>query len=143
MKAKYIVIASIFGLSILFFVWFFQTMGGGTLGATAKIKLSCSQSHAKQQLDELLMTNPFKVTESDSSIVKYWERHGYYFLDYVCINIQGRLYMISVSPESELSVRAYYNREKTTWMHIVDFSGSDKKESKKAQEYLITHLKGC
>lgn len=120
-------------------------MGGGTLGATATEKFNCSERKLKDQLLILLTEDSFKVSESDSTILDQWK--SYDFLNFVCINIQGTLYMASLTSdnfnESELSIRSYYNRNKAEWIFAVDFSKAENKKAKQAQTYLRKQIHGC
>lgn len=154
-KKKHILTVLILTLLILsvlvyFYLWAKQMGGGGrgtTLNAVTTEELNCSESDAQNQLEALLIQDSFKVSESDSAIVNWWKRQDYNLFNYVCINIQGRLYMVSLnsenSSESELGVYSYYNRSKDVWIYAANFSTSDKKEAKKAQEYLLKLMTFC
>jgi len=122
-------------------------MGAGTLGAVADRDLSCSEINSAQELKRLSTVDVFEPAVSDTAIVDWWRKGGYDFLDYQCMYIHKRLYMITVnsdSPEtSEISIRSFYSRKMKAWWFAAEFSSSDAKKAEKAMDYLMEHFQGC
>lgn len=121
--------------------------GPGTLGSFAKTDISCSIYSIERKIEELLQKKEFEIQPKDSLAVDWWKSNGYEFLNYRCVNIKKRIYMITIdSNESDgtiLSIRSYYNRKKKYWYVARDFTAADKYLAKKAMEKLLLQLKPC
>ena len=121
------------------------TAGGpGTLGAVATRELDCSESDIENELNKLKNTDPFKTSIEDTNAVGWWERGGYDFLNYKCMNIKDRLYMITINSENsataDISIRSFYNRKRNEWMFATEFTSTDKQNAEKAMSHLLTYI---
>lgn len=119
----------------------------GTLGFSAEQEFECSSSEIDFALGQLEEVDGFEVKAADSSAVAWWNDNGYDFLDYKCININKRLYMITLDSEettsSSLSIRAYYNRKLKEWKVAKEFNAVENYAAKKAMEQLVDALPLC
>lgn len=127
--------------------WLTACDSPGTLGAVGEIDLNCSSIDVGQRVDVLLEINPYEVKAKDTAVVNWWKDGGYGFLTYRCINIRKRLYMITIdsdSPtESNISVRAYYDRNRKTWVFANKFASTDNYRAEKALDYLSNEMSTC
>lgn len=121
--------------------------GPGTLGAVAVHELNCSESDLGQELDRIIRAEQFKPDIIDTNIIDWWERGGYDFLNYKCLNIQKTLYMVTVnsgnSTTADISIRAFYSRKRKEWMFAREFTSAEKYNAEKAMEYLLNYISGC
>ena len=121
--------------------------GPGTLGAIAENELNCSENHLQYELDKLSATDQFKTSIEDTTIIDWWKSGGYDFLNYKCLNIKEKLYMITIISENSsttnISIRSFYNRRKKEWMFAYEFNSTEKYNAEKAMENLLNHISGC
>lgn len=119
----------------------------GTLGSAGDTDLNCPALDVEQRVDDLLEINPYKIQAVDSANVAWWDDEGYDFLTFRCMNIRKRLYMITIdrenSTESMISIRAYYNRNKKTWIVAKKFTPVENYRAEKAMEYLSNEMSTC
>jgi hypothetical protein len=121
--------------------------GPGTLGAIASTDLNCSESDVNYVLTSLTETKGFEVLQKDSSVVNWWVEAEYDFLNYTCLNINNRLFMVTTRSddalETSIAIRAFYDRKKEEWMFATEFSSRDKSTAEKAMETLLSNLTSC
>ena len=121
--------------------------GPGTLGAIASTDLNCSESDVNYVLTSLTETKEFQVSVKDSSVVNWWEINEYDFLNYTCININKRLFMVTTRSddaiESSIAIRSFYDRKKEEWIFATEFSSRDNYIAEKAMETLLSNLTSC
>lgn len=121
--------------------------GPGTLGSVEDSELNCSIYDVENEIDALLQEKGFEVQIKDSTAVNWWVENGYYFLNYRCITLKKRLYMITIdsenSDETVVSIRSYYNRKSQTWYFAREFTTVDNYRSKKAMEILLKEFSSC
>ncbi|WP_343748974.1 hypothetical protein [Fluviicola sp.] len=121
--------------------------GSGTLGSAGDTHLNCSGNDVQQRLDVLSEITPYQIQAKDTAAVNWWQEGGYDFLTYRCLNLQKRLYMITIdsdSPtESHISIRAYYNRTKKEWVGAKEFTPADTYRAEKAMEQLSGKMSSC
>ena len=121
--------------------------GPGTLGSFAKTDINCSIYSIERKIEELLKKKEFEISLKDSLAVDWWRSGGYEFLNYRCITVKKRIYMITIdSNESDgtiISIRSYYNRKKKYWYFAREFTATDNYLAKKAMEWLLIELKSC
>lgn len=119
----------------------------GTLGSVGTTDFNCSEIDLEAKLDDLLEINPYIIKTEDSTAVNWWMDGGYDFLTYRCINIRKRLYMITINSDaphkSDISVRAYYDRNKKDWVVAKKFNTSDNYRAEKAMKYLSNEMSSC
>lgn len=119
----------------------------GTLGSSAEHEFECPSSEIDFALGQLEEVDGFEVNGSDSSAVALWNDNGYDFLDYKCININKRLYMITLDSDettsSSLSIRAYYNRQLKEWKFAKEFNAVENYAAEKAMQKLVDALPEC
>ena len=153
MKLKHIWILLIFmigiGMAISVFNWMVD-FSPGTLGTTAETDLNCPESDVGYRIDALSEISPYKMEEKDSSAVSWLKEDGYDFLNDHCINIRKRLYLIIVtsdgsaaSNESSISIQAYYDRYKRSWVYAKEFTSADEYRAEKAMKYLTNEMSTC
>lgn len=117
----------------------------GSLGSVANTEFSCSSLEIENRITDLLYIIPYKIMDKDTSVISIWMEDGIDdFLNYHCINIRKRLYLITVrsdgSNSSTVSIRGYFNRNKKTWVVAKEFTAADNYHAKKAMEYLSYEL---
>jgi len=119
----------------------------GSLGSVGEIELNCSDIDVQQRVDDLLHISPYAIKSNDTTTVAWWKEAGYDFLTYRCINIRKRLFMITINSdnltESTVSIRAYYDRNKKTWIVASEFTSTDNYRAEKALEYLSNEMSTC
>lgn len=119
----------------------------GTLGSSAEQEFECPSSEIDFALGQLEEVDGFEVNGSDSSAVALWNDNGYDFLDCKCININKRLYMITLDSDettsSSLSIRAYYNRKQKEWQTAKEFNAVEDYAAEKAMQKLVDALPEC
>lgn len=119
----------------------------GSLGSVADTEFHCSSTDVQQRVDVLLEINPYEIKAKDTLTVNEWKNDGYDFLNYRCINIRKRLYVITINSdgpvESSISIRAYYDRNKKDWVVAKKFTHSDNYRAEKAMEYLSNQMSTC
>ena len=116
----------------------------GLLGWSATEKLDYSQNKLKLKIKKISTQKDFQVNINDSTLVNYWDDHGFDFLDYSCINIHQVLFMITTNFESKnksyIGIRAYYNRSQDKWIYAKKFSKSECKKAQYALNTILKHL---
>lgn len=117
----------------------------GTLGSVAETEFSCSSLEIENRISDLLSIVPYKIMDKDTSVISIWMEDGIDdFLNYHCINIRKRLYLITVrsdgSNSSTVSIRSYFNRNKKTWVVAKEFTAANNYHAKKAMKYLSYEL---
>lgn len=119
----------------------------GILGAVEVNYLNCSVNDVESNLSYLLTTDSFRVKEKDSTIVDYWKKGGFDFLNTYSLNINKRLYMLSLysedANETTLGIRAYYNRHKEKWIYAKKFNESEKSMAEIAMQKLQLEFSEC
>ena len=124
-----------------------SSSGPGTLGAVASTELNCSESDVNYVLTSLTETKEFEVLQKDSSAVNWWIEAEYDFLNYTCLNINKRLFMITTNSddavETSIAIRAFYDRKKEEWIFATEFSSKDDYIAEKAMETLLSNLTSC
>ena len=119
----------------------------GSLGYSDFQEMKCSSSEVENEIEALSRDSKFKVNTSDSTILNWWVENGYEFLNFKCLKINKRLYMLTITndddSESTLSIRSYYNRNKQEWMFAKEFSEIDLYRSKKDFQLLINNFSTC
>ncbi len=118
----------------------------GTLGVSSSHEFNCPSTDLDYALNNLSDIKEFKIDDVDSTIVQWWKDGGYDFLNYRCIKIKKRLFMLTLdgsTSESTLSIRAYYNRKKEDWIFAKDFNDNESYFAEKALEHLLTFLPSC
>lgn len=127
--------------------WLTACSDAGTLGAVGEIDLNCSSMDVQQRVDVLLEIDPYAIKPKDTLVVNWWKDGGYDFLTYRCINIRRKLYMITIDSdgpiESSISIRAYYDRNKKTWIVAKKFTPIDNYRAEKAMDYLSNEMSTC
>lgn len=124
--------------------WWMSEFSPGTLGAVAETDLNCSETDVARRIDDLLTLKPYQVNMRDSTLVSWWDDGGYDFLTYRCINIQKRLYMVTISSEefeeSTISIRAYYHRKRKKWIFANEFNPESTRRAEKAMTLLTYEM---
>lgn len=120
------------------------SMSPGTLGSVADHELNCTEYELAAELDALIENIQLSPSLEDTNIVNWWKRNQYDFLNYKCIKIRDRLYMITIHSESSLNtnlgIRSFYDRTKKIWVFATEFNSNDKYKAKRAMNYLLNHL---
>jgi len=93
----------------------------GALGSVANTEFSCSSLEIENRINDLLSINPYKILDKDTTVISIWMEDGIDdFLNYHCINIRKRLYLLTVHSDgsngSIVSIRGYYDRNKKNWV---------------------------
>lgn len=119
----------------------------GTLGVSSSHAFKCPCSELDYSLNNLSNIRGFKIDEVDSTIVQWWKDGGYDFLNYRCLKIKKRLFMFTLDSnstlESEISIRAYYNRKKEEWIFAKEFNDEESYFTELALEHLVAFLPTC
>lgn len=118
----------------------------GTLGVSSSHEFNCPSSEIDYALLNLSDVNEFKIKDADSTIVQWWKDGGFDFLNYKCLKIKKRLFMLTLdgsTSESTLSIRAYYNRKKKDWIFAKDFNHDESYFADMALEHLLSFLPSC
>ncbi len=147
MKIIYLVVVSFILICLFGFFSYMSKFSSGTLGSVGETYLNCSAIDVGQRIDVLLEINPFKIQAKDTATVNSWQKQGYDFLTFRCININKRLYMITIAnenpTESVISIRAYYNRNKKKWIVAKEFTSEINFRAEKAMESLSNEMTTC
>lgn len=149
MKINFIIILFYTGICTSSCNSILSDSGPGTLGSSENSQLNCSNFDVENTFTILSKVDNFKIADKDSTIVKWWSDGGYDFLTYRCINIKKRIYMISIDSEAEefyetnIGIRAVYNRGKKEWIFAKEFNSTDKYRAKKAMERLMEEFDSC
>lgn len=118
----------------------------GTLGVSSSHEFNCPSSEIDYALFSLSDIKEFNIDNSDSTVVQWWKVGGYDFLNFRCIKIKNRLFMLTLdgsTSESILSIRSYYNRKKEEWIFATDFNDVESYFAEKALEHLLTFFPSC
>lgn len=125
----------------------FQCSSPGTLGASASADLECSEHDVMWALDNLIDSSEFTIPIKDSSAVNWWSEGGFDFLNYRCVKIKRRYYMISLNSddlsETSISIRSLYDPRKKSWKFAKEFNSADEYNAGKAMKLLIYNLPSC
>lgn len=119
-------------------------MSPGTLGSVASVSIDC---------DDLTVSNSiaynakFDPKLKDSTKINYWKEGGYDFLNYKCVVIRKRLYMITIDNDggnsTDISIRSYYNTKNKDWKYATDFNDQEIEKAEFDIEYLIKDIDNC
>lgn len=139
---KYILVLSLTGCTSKL-----AEFGGGTLGAKAIHTLNCPLVNVEHELDSISMMKEFEVAIQDTNITNWWKEGGYEFLNYRCMNIQEKLYMITIdnqdSSYTDISIRSFYSRIKKEWIYAVEFNPNEINRAEKDMQYLLKNISLC
>lgn len=120
---------------------------GGTLGSVNSDEYNCTESELSSKLNYLSEIREFKISANDTTLVKRWDEGGYDFLNYQCLRINKRLYMIStISSDlttSNLGIRSVYSRRKKKWIFAVDFDSKEMYNAENDLGYLVSNISDC
>lgn len=120
----------------------------GALGSVANTEFSCSSLEIENSITDLSSIFPYKIKEEDTIVISIWMENGIDdFLNYHCINIRKRLYLITIhsddSYSSKVSIRGYYNRNKKKWIVAKKFSKVEVNRAEIAMKYLSNEMSYC
>jgi len=123
------------------------SMSPGTLGVSASANLNCSSIDVMRTFDILIDSSEFTIPLEDSSSIIWWFEGGFDFLDFRCVKIKKRYYMVSIDSdnmtETSIAIRSLYDRKRKQWRHAKKFSSIDEYNAEKAMGYLLENLPSC
>ena len=119
-------------------------MSPGTLGSVGNESIDCDNLTVS---NSITYNNKFVPKLSDSTKINYWKINGYDFLNYKCLVIRKRLYMITINNDggdnTEISIRAYYNTKNKNWIYATSFNNKEITKAEFDIEYLIKNINQC